>query len=189
MKILIAILMCVFATTVDADEPWMYPVAIASSPTNAELHSAMTKQSFAADRDGIRSFECTTRVVDANVASFQEIVKWYADLVGETQLVNTLNRFVAEGKPGPGIGFFQTTSMSLSTHLAFRFMPDQKQITILRAEDDGDVVAISLLGLERETSIQVLRHHPSSKAVAQDSGERSDAPGTLDVIEVPEATN
>ncbi len=135
----------------------------------------MTRDSFAADVDGVRPFECTTRVVDANVTSFQEIVKWYTDKIGETQLAKNLDRFMNEGKPGPHLFRFKSGPMALSTHLTFRFKLEQKQITILHAEEDGDVVAISLLGLDSETSIQVLRHHPSSQARTQNGGEPSDA--------------
>ena len=178
MKILLALLTFTLAHVADAaaDEPWMYPVKIDSSPTPAELSSLKTSNTYAADSDGARPFEGTTRVVDADVATFSEIVKWYADRIGETRLPKTLDRFVNEGKTGPGIGFFKTAELSLSTHLSFRFMPEQKHITILHAEKTGDVVAISLLGLNNETNIQVLRHRGHVQAVAQNAGEPSDAP-------------
>lgn len=174
MKILFASLMCALANIACADEPWMYPVAKPPTPTLAEFQSAITTESFAADADGYRPFECTTRVVDANVASFKEIVKWYADKTGETQLSQTLDRFIHKGISGPGIGMFKTAPMAFSTHLTYRFKPEQKHITILHAEEAGDVVAISLLGLDRETSIQVLRHNPNLQAPARNGGEPSD---------------
>jgi hypothetical protein len=60
-----------------------------------------------------------------------------------------------------------------STHLTYRFTSQQKQITILHAEESGDIVTLSLLGLDHETSIQVLRHHPNPKALASKGGEPS----------------
>ena len=175
MKILLALLTFTLAHAAAADEPWMYPVKVDSSPTPAELSSLKMSNTYAADSDGARPFEGTTRVVDADVATFAEIVRWYADRVGETRLPKTLDRFVNEGKTGPGIGFFKTAESSLSTHLSFRFLPEQKHITILHAEKSGDVVAISLLGLNHETNIQVLRHRRHAHAIAQRDGEPDDA--------------
>jgi len=175
MKILLAVLTFTLAHVASANEPWMYPINIDSSPTPAELSSMRMSNSYAADSDGARPFEGTARVVDADVATFDEIVKWYADKIGETRLPKTLERFVNEGKAGPGIGFFRTAELSLSTHLSFRFMPEQKHITILHADKTGDVVAISLLGLNQETNIQVIRHSRHPQAVAQNGGEPADA--------------
>ena len=159
MKILITVLASTLSIVAAADEPWMYPVNIDSSPTPAELSSLRMGNSYAADSEGFRPFEATTRVVDADVA---------------TRLPQTLDRFMTEGKTGPGIGFFKTAQLSLSTHLSIRFTPDHKHITILHAEKAGDVVAISLLGLNHETNIQVLRHSRHPQAVAH-NGEPADA--------------
>ena len=175
MKSLLIILICTLASVVSAVEPWMYPVDISSSPTIADISSLTMKSSYTADTNGFRPFEGTTRVVDADVATFREIVKWYADKAGETRLPKTLDRYVTDGKSGPGIGFFKTAQSSLSTHLAFRFLPDQKHITLLHAENNGDVVAISLLGLNHETSIQVIRHYRNPKAIAQKNEESTQA--------------
>ncbi len=175
MKILITVLASTLSIVAAADEPWMYPVNIDSSPTPAELSSLRMGNSYAADSEGFRPFEATTRVVDADVATFGEIVEWYAGKLGETRLPQTLDRFVTEGKTGPGIGFFKTAQLSLSTHLSIRFTPDHKHITILHAEKAGDVVAISLLGLNHETNIQVLRHSRQPQAVAQNGDEPADA--------------
>jgi len=153
----------------------MYPVKIDSSPTHAELSSLKMSSTYAADSDGARPFQGTTRVVHVDVATFDEIVKWYADRIGETRLPKTLNRFVNDGKTGPGIGFFKTAELSLATHLSFRFTPEQKHITILHAEETGDVVAVSLLGLNHETNIHVLRHRRHAHAIAQKAGEPDDA--------------
>lgn len=144
----------------EADEPWMYPAAVPASPTIEQINSLSRKTGFT-ESLGVRIFTSNTTAVPAEVTSFEVIVKWYADKIGETQLSNSLDRFVNTGVSGPGVGIFKTASMASSTHLTYRFTSEQKQITILHAEENGDVVTISLLGLDRETSIQVLRHHPN----------------------------
>ena len=175
MKVLLSILTCVVACTANADEPWMYPISISTSPTLADLTSATVKKSHAGESNGVRPLEGTTRVVDANVASSQEIVKWYSDQIGETQLPKFLERFVNGGNAGPGIGFFETRPMARSTHLTYRLTLKQKQITIRHAKDSGDVVAISLPGSEGETGIHVLRHRLSDQALSRNGGELGNA--------------
>ncbi|WP_146534867.1 hypothetical protein [Rubripirellula reticaptiva] len=153
----------------------MYPVNVDLPLSRVELSSMRMSNSYAADSDGVKPFEGTTRVVHVDVATFDEIVKWYAERIGETRLPQTLDRFVDEGKTGPGIGFFKTAELSLASHLSFRFTPEQKHITILHTEETGDVVAVSLLGLNHETNIHVLRHRRHAHAIAPKAGEPDDA--------------
>ncbi len=159
----------------EPDEPWMYPADMPASPTIKQTNSLIRKTGFMETR-GVRIFTSTSTVVPTEVASFEEIVKWYADKIGETKISYFLDRFVGTGISGPGIGMFKTQQMALSTHLTYRFTAEQKQITILHSEETGDVVTISLLGLDRETSIQVVRHHPNPQTLARNGGEPFDAP-------------
>ncbi len=158
----------------EPNEPWMYPVDMPASPTIKQMNSLIRKTGFV-ETLGVRIFTSTTTVVPTEAADLEEIVKWYADKLGETSLSLYLDRFVSTGISGPGIGIFKTGQIMSSTHLTYRFTPEQKQITILHPEETGDVVAISLLGLDSETSIQVLRHHPNPQALARNDGEPSDA--------------
>ena len=161
------------ANRAEADEPWMYPAVTPASPTIDQINLLRKKTGFV-ETLGVRMFTSTTRVVPADVASFNEIVKWYADSIGETSLSFYLDRFAKTGISGPEIGIFEPVLPTpSSTHLTYRFTSQQKQITILHAEENGDVVTISLLGLDRETSIQVLRHHPNPKPLARNGGEPS----------------
>ena len=182
MKILVAILTCAIASIASADNPWMFPVDY-PSPESAQYRtqfmSATTSNSFIETADGSRPFDCTTRIVDVNVASFREIVKWYSEKFGEKQLVKNLESFMDKGDPEQSrsdakplrLYDFESLHMARSTHFNFRFTPEQRQITILHAEKNGDVVAISLLGNDHETSIQVIRHSPPLQALAQKDGE------------------
>tara|TARA_R110002167_G_scaffold68493_2_gene193276 strand:+ start:628 stop:927 length:300 start_codon:yes stop_codon:yes gene_type:complete len=58
MKLLLSILACIHACTANADEPWMYPVSIPTSPTLAELKSATMKVSYV-ESNGAKPFEGT----------------------------------------------------------------------------------------------------------------------------------
>lgn len=184
MRILVAILTCAFTSIASADEPWMFPVDFPTAATaqyRVHFMSAVTSNSFIEIADGSRPFDCTTRIVDVNVASFQEIVKWYSEKIGETQLAKKLESFIAKSEPAQSrsdanplrLYDFESLQMARSTHLNFRFTPEHKQITILHAEENGDIVSISLLGNDRETSIQVVRHAPPPKALARNGSEPS----------------
>ncbi|WP_442511272.1 hypothetical protein SH528x_002942 [Novipirellula sp. SH528] len=177
MKFLLSIFVCVLACTANAEESWMYPVAIPTSPTQAELNSATMKVSYV-ESNGAKPFEGTRRVVHADVASFQDIVKWYSEQTGDTELPKVLKKFVErdEGEAKSGNGYTKDLSTIFSTHLAYRFTPAQKQITILHIEASGDVVAISLLGLEHETSIHVIRHRPNRQSISKNGDESSESP-------------
>jgi hypothetical protein len=152
------------------DEPWMYAVDMPASPTIKQMNSLIQKTGYVETR-GARIFTSTTTVVPKEVASFEGIVKWYAEKLGERRLSYFLDRFVETGISGPGLGMFETEQLASATHLTYRFTSEQKQVTILHAEENGDVVTISLLGLEPETSIQVLRHYPNVAAPAQNGGQ------------------
>ena len=159
----------------EADEPWMYPVEAPVSPTIDQINALIIRTGFTETR-GLRKFTSTTRSVPSDVASFEGIVKWYADKVGETTLSYYLDRFVNTGVSGPGVGIFDDVPTASSTHLTYRFTSEQKQITVLHVEENGDVVTISLLGSDRETNIQILRRHANPQAVARNGGEPRDEP-------------
>ncbi|MCS7467242.1 hypothetical protein NZK35_11370 [Stieleria sp. ICT_E10.1] len=146
------------ATPGEADEPWMYPLTISDSPDRQELNSLAMSGSYV-ESGGIRISEATSRVIHAEVASFGEIVKWYSAKLGDTKLSQALEAFDEHSAGEPdfrqdrSVGFAVPTT----THLTYRFTPDAKSITILHAEDEGDRVAISLLGTKTETAIEVIR--------------------------------
>ncbi|MCO8122900.1 hypothetical protein NHH03_14220 [Stieleria sp. TO1_6] len=101
----------------------------------------------------------TSRVIQADVASFADIVQWYSDRLGGSEIPEALVTFnqLAKAEQHSREGISRDLAAILSTHLTYKFTSVQKQITILHAESSGDLVAIVLLGTEHETSIQILR--------------------------------
>lgn len=166
MKLLVVVLIGLLAGQVQGIEPWMYPV----SDSSRDLRSKTVANSYV-ETEGFRSLEGSARVVDAKVASFSEIVKWYCDQCGETQLLKSLQRYEAGGSPGAGIGVFDSQSTALATHLIYRFTPNHKQVTIIHNDKSGDVIAISLLGLEDATSVHVVRQRKKNASPTLNLGQ------------------
>lgn len=144
----------------EADEPWMYPVETPASPTINQMNSLIRKTGFV-ETLGARVFTSTTRAVPADVASFEDIVKWYSDKLGDTDIPKSLDSFNKSNADAATArdGFSKSFIAAPAAHTRFRFTPDQKQITTMLSIDGGDTVAISLIGTKSETSIHVMRHH------------------------------
>ena len=147
----------------EADEPWMYPVEMPASPTINQLNSLIRKNGFV-ESLGVRIFTSTTTAVPADVARFEDIVKWYSDKLGDTDIPKSLDSFNKSNADATKVrdGVSKSFIAAPTAHTRFRFTPDQKQITIMLSIDGGDTVAVSLIGTKDETSIHVIRHHANN---------------------------
>ena len=160
MKFLAFLVTIAFVHTAGADEPWMYPVDVQALVTPEMHNSHAVKIARVSRLDAIHS-EVSTRIVDADVASFEDIAKWYSEKLGGTDLPSVLASYNERPNDSsevqdsvlPGV-----IAPSLAS-LTYRFTPKQKQITILPADSDGHLVAVWLLQDERQTRIQVVRRY------------------------------
>ena len=149
------------STTRGGDESWMYPAAMPTSPTIDQMNSLRLKTAWV-ESLGVRIYTSNSTVVPANVASFEAIVKWYSDKLGDTDIPRSLDSFnnlSADDATRVRSGASKSFIAAPAAHTIYSFTPDQKQITIMLSIDGGDVVAVSLVGTKPETSILVMRHH------------------------------
>ncbi|NND99105.1 MAG: hypothetical protein HKN47_17445 [Pirellulaceae bacterium] len=161
MKIFAFIAAWMILPAVNADEPWMYPVSVSSPVSLVELNSQTLKIGYVESR-GVRISESTSRTVHASVARFEDVIQWYSEKIGGTNLPEKLDAYT---KRTPGkVDVHDGTAFDIksvpTTLITFRFTSGYKQITFLPPVVDGDVVAVTLLGTKDETSIQVVRKHP-----------------------------
>jgi len=163
MKIFTLILVCAFPCITSANEPWMYPLAVGPNPSLTELNSQSLRINYV-EFGGVRISDCSSRAVDADVASFDAIVKWYSDKLGSTDLTGKLASYNSRAEEAPDSQHGQVIGPTASAPtILYRFTPAHKQITIVPPIDDGDIVAVSLHGTNAETRIQVVRRHPNRK--------------------------
>lgn len=78
MKFLAFLVTFAFVHTAGADEPWMYPIDVKVLVTPDMHNSHAIKIARVSRPDAIHS-EVSTRMIDADVASFEDIAKWYSE--------------------------------------------------------------------------------------------------------------
>jgi hypothetical protein len=165
MKIFTFIVVCAFNYAATAGEPWMYPVSVSSPVSLNEITSQSLYIGYI-ESHGVRISDSSSRTVHADVASFQDVIKWYSKKIGGTDLPKKLDAYSTRAPDASdvqnGTAFNLNFKENPVTLLTYRFTPAHKQVTFLRHVDNGDVVAVSLLGIKGETSIQVVRRHPES---------------------------
>ncbi len=161
MRILVFVIACALTSTGGADDAWMFPLKIEIPTTQVEMDSLMMREMYA-ELHGTRYAENTSREVHTSVASFEDIVKWYAERLVVPDLPKKLaafnKRVVAEpehraehlSRPDDD----PTKAQPLVTSW---FTSNQKQVTTLFPDENGDVIAISILGMEEKTRILVMR--------------------------------
>jgi hypothetical protein len=174
MKFLVFVVACALTYTTQADEPWMYPVAI--TPSTLKEMSSLTLRKAYVETLGVRTFDGTSRTIDADVASFDDIVKWYSEKLGGTELPKALETFKQNATENPERrdGYSRSLLVHPGTLLTYRFVPAAKQVTLLHAVDGSDLVVVSLQGTEHETCIQVLRHYRDADRANPDSKREPD---------------
>lgn len=104
----------------------------------------------------------TSREVHTSVASFEQIVKWYSERLVVPDLPKKLAVFSKRVDAEPGhraehvtrAGVDPTQTQALVTSW---FTSNLKQVTTLFPDKNGDVIAISILGMGEKTRILVMR--------------------------------
>ena len=165
MRFLAFLVSFAFVHTAGADEPWMYPIDVKVLVTPEMQNSHAIKIARVSRPDAIHS-EVSTRMIDADVASFEDIASWYSEKLGGTDLASLLASYNERREHSSDVqdGILPSVIAPSLASLTYRFTPKQKQITILPAESEADFVAVWLLQEERQTRIQVVRRYGHTTA-------------------------
>lgn len=143
-------------------EIWLYPVKMPVSPTSEQLNSLIKKTAHVnTEQHGGPLYTSTSLNVTTDIANFIDIVKWYSEKLKDTDVLGSLKSFSEEEDKNKKAsdGTSRTFVANRPALTRFRFTPDQKQVTMILTDDNGDAVTILLVGNTRETRIEVMRHH------------------------------
>ena len=140
----------VLCTALSAEETWMYPVL---SPGSSGVHKS----------NDVRIADYSTQVIDREFATFDEILKWYCDRIGSATVSDALIKYKKRPSDAAdvhhGSAIARNGDSGRTTIVTYVFTPTHSQITMLHPVEAGGVLAISLLGTEQNTGIQIIRRH------------------------------
>ena len=166
MKTLMLALVLALATSATASEPWLYPVTTDTPPRSASELNSLSQRTAYVEHLDVRTLDSVSTTIHSGVASLDDIVKWYSEKLGGTDLPKAIASYDERKEDAEPTrdGFATNLPARPSALIRYRFTPTHKQITILPPADGGDTVVVSLLGTKNETSIHVVRRHANQNA-------------------------
>ncbi|OUT54191.1 MAG: hypothetical protein CBB71_23310 [Rhodopirellula sp. TMED11] len=146
--------------TTDKPEPWLYPPNLNQPSNKLALHAGRIAETYI-EHAGVRTLQTNSRMIHHSVASFKDIVQWYSDKWNTPDLPGKIKAFEKRLQTEPELtveSVLPPQNLPPKVLLTYWLSPSQTHITASLRDTNGEPICITILGMKKQTRIQVARH-------------------------------